>query len=157
MSGIYKFLKVLVVIPLCFAAGASYAEGSAQEMLEAANLKKALYCLEVLEVELDVEKAGRECIGETYIQHAPHVPDGKQGFLDYFREVVKKNPELRIHIKRASADGDLVWIHANVKRTPDVLGTAIIHIFRMEGGKFVEHWGVGTPVREESVHGNSMF
>ena len=37
---------------------------SAQEQLEAANLEKAIWCMNVIEVELDLETAGRECIAE---------------------------------------------------------------------------------------------
>ncbi|WP_417456277.1 nuclear transport factor 2 family protein [Kordiimonas sp.] len=130
---------------------------SAQEALEQANLEKAVYCMEVLEVEFDLETAGQECFGDTYIQHSPHVPDGKEGVLGYFAKRFEKFPNAKMEIKRASADGDLVWIHLHFQRTPDVRGNAVIHIFRMEDGKFVEHWGVGQPVPETSVHGNSIF
>lgn len=130
---------------------------SRQEAKEKANLKKATYCMEVLEVELDVERAGRECFGETYIQHSQHVPDGKDGVLKYFKERFEKYPSASMEIKRAGADDDLVWIHLHFKREPEARGSAVIHIFRMKDGKFVEHWGVGQPVPETSVHGNSMF
>lgn len=130
---------------------------SSQEALEEANLKKAVHCMEVLEVDFDLETAARDCFGDTYIQHSPHVPDGKEGVLGYFAERIKKFPDAKMEIKRAGADGDLVWIHLHFQRTPDVAGNAVIHIFRMADGKFVEHWGVGTPVRESTLHGNSMF
>ena len=77
--------------------------------------------------------------------------------MSFFAARVVKYPESSIEIKRAAADGDLVWMHLHSKRTPDALGSAIIHIFRMEDGKFAEHWGVGQPVPEESVHDNTMF
>lgn len=136
---------------------ASQSDEQTQEAREQANLEKAVYCMEVLEVEFDLEAAGRECFGDTYIQHSPHVPDGKEGVLGYFAKRFEKFPNAKMEIKRASADGDLVWIHLHFQRTPDVRGNAVIHIFRMEGGKFVEHWGVGQPVPESSVHGNSIF
>ena len=128
-----------------------------QTALEKANLDKAVYCLEVLEVQLDLDTAARECFAERYIQHSPHVPDGRDGVLAYFAERIRNNPESTIEIKRAGADDDLVWIHLHSKRNPETRGNAVIHIFRMEDGKFAEHWGVGQPVPEESLHGNSMF
>ncbi len=129
----------------------------AQETLEETNLKKAVYCMELLEIKLDVETADRECFAKSYVQHAPYVPDGRDAVVSFFAARVVKYPESSIEIKRATADGDLVWIHLHSKRTPDALGSAIIHIFRMEDGKFAEHWGVGQPVPEESVHDNGMF
>ena len=30
--------------------------------------------------------------GAEYIQHNPHVPDGKKGFIEYFENISKKYP-----------------------------------------------------------------
>jgi predicted SnoaL-like aldol condensation-catalyzing enzyme len=137
--------------------GACQSGNDAQKALEESNLKKAVYCMELLEIKFDVETADRECFGESYVQHAPHVPDGRDAVISFFEARVVKYPESSIEIKRAAADGDLVWMHLHSKRTPDALGSAIIHIFRMEDGRFVEHWGVSQPVPEESAHDNTMF
>jgi predicted SnoaL-like aldol condensation-catalyzing enzyme len=137
--------------------GACTTVPSAQEQLEAANLEKAIWCMNVIEVELDLETAGRECIADGYIQHSQHVPDGKDGFLAYFAGRIEKFPEMHADVKRAAADGDLVWLHVHFKAEPDSGGNAVIHIFRMEDGKFAEHWGASQPVPENSQHGNSMF
>ena len=150
-------LPLVATIAATLFSTASLSDADRGEALEKANLKKAIYCMEVLEVKFDLETAGRECFGDTYIQHSPHVPDGKEGVLTYFAERIKKFPNARMEIKRASADDDLVWIHLHFQRSPDVLGSAVIHIFRMKDGKFVEHWGVGRPITGESVHGNSIF
>ncbi|MEM1176676.1 MAG: nuclear transport factor 2 family protein, partial [Pseudomonadota bacterium] len=109
---------------------------TAQRELEQANLEKAVYCMELLEVELDLETATRECFGDSYIQHSPHVPDGLEAVLAHFANRIERYPESTISIKRAAAEGDLVWIHLHSKRSPDALGTALIHIFRMENGRF---------------------
>ena len=129
----------------------------AQEALEETNLKKAVYCMELLEIKLDIETADRECFASSYVQHVPHVSDGRDAVVSFFAARAVKYPESSIEIKRAAADGDLVWMHLHSKRTPDAIGSAIIHIFRMEDGKFAEHWGVAQPVPEESVHDNTMF
>ncbi len=156
--GIFKSVAIFgYIFAAAFTLTACQTLNNSQEALEQANLKKAIYCMEVLEVELDIEKAGRECFGPVYIQHTSHVPDGKEGVLTYFRQRIKKFPEMKAEIKRAGADGDLVWLHIHFKKTPDSLGNAVINIFRMEDGKFVEHWGAAQVVRENAVHGNSMF
>lgn len=113
--------------------------------------------MELLEKHLDIERADRECFGETYVQHTPWVADGREAVIAAFTNRIQKNPDLNIDIKRTAADGDLVWIHGHVKATPDALGSAVVNIFRMEDGKFVEHWNVVTPVPEESLNDNTMF
>ena len=57
-----------------------------------------------------------------------------------------------------AADGDLVWIHLHSKQNAeDALGIAVVNIFRMQDGKFVEHWNVVQAVPEESANNNTMF
>jgi hypothetical protein len=40
---------------------------------------------------------------------------------------------------------------------PKDRGTAYVDIFRVQGGKIVEHWDVGQPVPEKSANNNTMF
>lgn len=142
---------------LATALGSPQAGAQTQEEREAANLEKALYCLDLLENRLDLDTATEACFADTYIQHSPYVPDGLDGVLTHFANRIERYPDSSIEIARAAADGDLVWIHLRSRRSPDERGYAVINIFRMEDGKFVEHWGVGQPVPEDSLHGNSMF
>lgn len=152
---IFRAAMLVAASPLLIAATQSNA--AQQEALEQANLKKAIYCMEVIEVKLDVDTFGEECVAEGYIQHSQHVPDGKGGLLDYFSARIERQPKLHGEVKRAGADGDLVWLHMHVKPEPEARGNAVIHIFRMKDGLFVEHWGVGQRVPETSVHDNPMF
>ncbi len=139
------------------AAGQSDAEIVAQEALEQANLQKAVWCMETLEVKLDVDTFGKECVAEGHIEHAPRVPDGKEGLIAYFKAQLQRFPEMHADIKRAGADGDLVWMHIHFKARPEGAGNAGMHVFRMKDGKFAEHWGVGQPVTTSTLHDNSMF
>lgn len=152
MNKLIAFVSVFVCTAAC-----AHTEYSGQEALEAANLEKAVYCMNVLEVDLDVDRFGRECVAEGHIEHAPHVPDGKEGLLNYFAAQLKRFPQMHGDIKRAGADGDLVWMHIHFKAKPDVKGNAGMHIFRMKDGKFAEHWSVGQRVVESKLHNNSMF
>ena len=128
-----------------------------QAMLEAANLKKAVYCMDVIENQHDLEAARRRCFAEAYIQHSPHVPDGRDAVLEVFSSRFEKYPNYSMEVKRTAADGDLVWMHMHTKREPEALGYAVINIFRMKDGKLVEHWNVGQAVPEESANDNTMF
>ena len=54
------------------------------------------------------------------------------------------------------ADGDLVWLHVRTT-TGDGKPLAIVDIFRVEGGRIVEHWDVIQPVPERAANENGMF
>ncbi|WP_417450648.1 nuclear transport factor 2 family protein [Kordiimonas sp.] len=148
---------VALVLSGASLATMSDADILAQEALEQENLEKAVRCMEILEVELNVDQFGEQCVAEGHIEHSPRVPDGKEGLLRYFAAQLERFPEMHADIKRAGADGDLVWMHIHFKAKPDAKGNAGMHIFRMENGKFAEHWGVGQPVVESTLHDNSMF
>ncbi len=131
--------------------------------LEQSNLKKALYCMDLLENRPDLDPSRRidilrnECFAETYIQHSPHVQDGRDAVLSLFANRFKTRKEITTSIKRTASEGDLVWIHQHVKRTPEDPGHAVVNIFRMESGKFAEHWNVIQAVPEKSKNNNTMF
>ncbi|MFB1034207.1 MAG: hypothetical protein QMC38_02550, partial [Sinobacterium sp.] len=107
--------------------GELQAKESAGTALEEANLKKALYCMEILENRPDLESSERidilrnECYSENFIEHAPNIPDGRDALLSLFASRYKKYPELSMTIKRTASDGDLVWLHLHVKHTPESL------------------------------------
>ncbi len=96
-------------------------------------------------------------IGNQYIQHNPHVPDGKTPFVNYFTQYFKENPDAKSTIKRVVADGDLVWLHVHSTQNSKDLGTAVVDIFRIENGKIVEHWDVQQQVPKPSANKNTMF
>ena len=103
------------------------------------------------------EDAVEKYLGPRYIQHNPQAPDGGDAFIAFVRAYVGQFPELRVDIKRAIAEGDLVMTHSLLTTSPGDRGTAAADIFRLEDGKIVEHWDVLQPVPEESANDNTMF
>jgi len=77
--------------------------------------------------------------GARYVQHNPMIRKGVEGFRSFVKDLKEQFPKVGGDIKRAFADGDFVILHVHAKREPEEAGIAIADIFRLEGGKIVEH------------------
>jgi predicted SnoaL-like aldol condensation-catalyzing enzyme len=72
--------------------------------------------------------------------------------------IMSNHPDARGEIKRVFADGEHVILHSHWHGLSDnPRGGAVVDIFRLVGGKVLEHWDVIQPMPEASANANTMF
>ena len=124
----------------------------------AANKKNAVDFYNQFFNQHDLSAATRYISDTTYIQHNPHVPNGRDAFVAAFTQIFKQYPQRQSTIKAVMGEGNLVALHVHSVNGPGDRGSAIVDIFRFDdNGKIVEHWDVMQPIPETTASGNGMF
>lgn len=101
---------------------------------------------QALFIDQDVDRFAEFVSDETYIQHNPAIPDGKDAALAFLRPVMEhKDPSALV--RHVLVDGDIGVIHAQVRALDGLSQMNIIDMFRISDGKLVEHWDVMAPVK----------
>ncbi len=89
---------------------------------------------------------------ESYIQHNPNVPTGRQAFVDFFARFKKPQPiadKIQAPLVAITAEGDIVILsfvkeHKDPKDPTKSYTTTWFDMFRIENGKIAEHWDPAT-------------
>jgi muconolactone D-isomerase len=145
---LYPYMEVEVTA-LCRHPGA-LSDVEENKRTAVAFYQKAVY-------EGDVDTAVRLYGGASYTQHTPFAADGFDGLRQYVKWIAANYPNTKGEIKRVFADRDCVLMHCHWTGFLGRNGDAIVDIFRLEGGKVVEHWDVIQAIPDTALNENTMF
>jgi predicted SnoaL-like aldol condensation-catalyzing enzyme len=104
----------------------------------------------------DVRAAFERHVAEDYIQHNPGIADGRNAAIRAL-EPKFSAPGFRTDVKLVLVDGEHAVIHVHARMAPDERGGAVADLYRLQGGRIVEHWDVLQPVPELSANEHPMF
>ena len=156
-------MKILIVIAALFFAAVAQAQVPVtanpdhEAMLRHADPKLAANKRCVNDFWREVFEAAHmelapKYMAESYIQHNPRVPTGRQAFIDFFSKVRKPapiEPRVKAPLVAMMADGDLVAMFF-VREYPEPSDpsrkytTTWFALFRIVDGKIAEHWDPAT-------------
>ena len=103
-----------------------------------------------------VRAAFERHVAPDYIQHNPGIADGRDAAIEAL-EPKFSSPGFSTDIKLVLVDGDHAAIHLHARSAPEERGGAVADLYRLAGGRIVEHWDVLQPVPETSANNHPMF
>jgi predicted SnoaL-like aldol condensation-catalyzing enzyme len=144
--------RELILIAFTFLAASSFAQ-SQKTMLSSndpqlAKNKKLVYDFWRSVLEGGHLELAPQYMLETYIQHNPNVPTGRQGFIDFFSKFAKARPivdTIQSPLIAIVAEDDRVVlsfkeVHPDPKDPTKRYTTTSFEMLRIENGKIAEHW-----------------
>lgn len=118
----------------------------------------------LLYVERNVGQAMGRYFDARLIQHDAEIGDGGHGDDAFLAQRQKRHPEQYLSpeqfhtvVDNLMTDGDLVVAKSHAYTNPTDRGRVFVDIWRVAGGKFVEHWDVVQPVPNESRNQSTMW
>ena len=90
--------------------------------------------------------AALQFLGPGYVEHDPSTADGQEGLAAHIARLKEAHPQSRHEVTQVVAEGDHVVLHVHVVDAPGSRGESMAHIYRLDGGRIVEHWGMTQPV-----------
>ena len=95
---------------------------------------------------------------DDYIQHNEDCPQGKDGFIEFFREIFSGIPDFSYTMLNIVAEGDFVMMYSTTTGTHEnewlgcpptgnKLNFNVVDIFRLDDGKIAEHWDVADTLK----------
>ena len=123
----------------------------------AANKALVMDMVQMLFVDHKVDEAVAKYFDPNYIQHNPYAATGAAAMGAFFKQYYQTTPTATVKLDHVICEANLCAVHYNSISKPGDRGSAVVDIFRIEGGKIAEHWDVVQTVPEKSANNNTMF
>jgi predicted SnoaL-like aldol condensation-catalyzing enzyme len=95
-------------------------------------------------------------VSEQLIQHNPAAKDGRSA-AEALVEPIITSPGAHFAVSSMIADGDLGFLHYRGTLDGPGHAAAVAELYRVQGGKFVEHWDAFQPIPATTVSAHPMF
>jgi predicted SnoaL-like aldol condensation-catalyzing enzyme len=94
-----------------------------------------------------------------FVQHSPDIEAGLAALATHLQEELSATGSSKStsFVSHMLVQGDRVLVHRHVVRPNDPLGVVAVDIFRVTGGKIVEHWDVKQRVSPTSANGHTPW
>lgn len=106
-------------------------------------------------IERDVPAAFETFVAPGYIQHNPGLPDGRDAAIAALSPMFA-DPDFHADLERVLADGDYGLIHLHGYRSGE-RGGAVMDLYRVDGGRIVEHWDVIQPIPKTAQNDHPLL
>lgn len=94
--------------------------------------------------------------GDRYAEHSTGVPDGKDGFVEFFEPWIDRNPVRDVQLIRTIADRNLVFLHGLQDINNGDSRWVTCDFFDTDGdAKLVEHWDVVAEFQPKTPSGRT--
>ena len=97
-------------------------------------------------------------VAPDYVQHNPGIADGREAAVAALTPLFARTDH-SFQIERILVDGDMAAIHVRVT-SPTPAGThgaSVVDLYRLSGGRIVEHWDVIQLVPDKAANAHPMF
>lgn len=153
MAGLKHLAAILWVIAL---PGCAVQPAAGPETPAAANREIVTDFARLFYTERNVRAAFETYVAPDYIQHNPSIADGREAAVALLDPMFSEAGR-EFRIKQILIDGDMAVIHLHAIPRPGERGASVFDMYRLDGGKIVEHWDAIQPVPETSANTHPMF
>jgi predicted SnoaL-like aldol condensation-catalyzing enzyme len=94
----------------------------------------------------------------SFVEHSADSPGGTaQSTVAFLNGMIEKLPQAKWEVVRVIAEGDMVFLHVRFTPAPGAPPVIVGEIFRVTGGKLVEHWDIIQHSPEHPVNPNPII